>query len=768
MFQIHKKNRHLPTLKKILLGAVVTLMSKTFGKCISLAGSKSCPSFDTSLISTTVTIFPSLSLIEDLQDFDKYLESYIYKEDKYKNFYGCSLENELNTDLFYARYTKTILCASLVQESITECNLTTANSLPACADTCLGWLNSIICILQYHCTNKTLENIISLIRADFTLCTSPNASFSPECVRGSFNEPENCGFGTNILGLCQYCNSFSSNSIDTCCLISNLSQCAIFNYPTSVSLPAYITSSFPTTTTSNTISSDSLSTTLINENKQNKSISTGPSQKTVSLIIVLSIIIVLIILLLLISLIFLSCNRRKKIKNITSKQSNGLRQPFSRKNDLHKNCTLPFFKAANNSNVIDYNTTSTEKDPHYFDKTTITNIPEKRLSSEDNENKQTKSYNFYNVTNLNKNHKFYQNATSFSLNFKSHTILNHHASKINGNNPEDNPEDTNIIAFRNSKSRPTSSIGEDRSAILPITISMKDYYSDHQITRNTEVVALYIYEPKMPDEMILEKGDLIHVISVWDDGWCSGIKIGKLNHSNPKKSNISESNIKYLGNNDKNISESKEEFQTDELIIKVFPLVCVCHKDSWKEINESNISPSSTLRSTSQNITHQIFNTSKNNDILLKPDEKNIKFLSLKHDTKITKETRRKSFPEILSLTNSEGSDNEWSISFLNTFNHEKEKNIHLKMNNTIRWGWFLLISTWLLFVTGMSGIFGIWQWVFQIKDVKDQEKSYDFPIIDYYFLLIILTGGVIVWIWVGINWLGLKYFRMTETKGDP
>ncbi|KTW32708.1 uncharacterized protein T551_00193 [Pneumocystis jirovecii RU7] len=119
------------------------------------------------------------------------------------------------------------------------------------------------------------------------------------------------------------------------------------------------------------------------------------------------------------------------------------------------------------------------------------------------------------------------------------------------------------------------------------------------------------------------------------------------------------------------------------------------------------------------------------------------------------------------SLTNSEESDNEQYISFLKTFNRKEKQNIHLKMTNTVRWGWFLLIFTWFLFVTGMSGVFGIWHWAFQIKNVKNQKKSHDFPIIDYYFLLIILTGGVVAWIWVGINWLGLKYFRMTKAKSD-
>ncbi|KTW26672.1 hypothetical protein T552_02681 [Pneumocystis carinii B80] len=138
------------------------------------------------------------------------------------------------------------------------------------------------------------------------------------------------------------------------------------------------------------------------------------------------------------------------------------------------------------------------------------------------------------------------------------------------------------------------------------------------------------------------------------------------------------------------------------------------------------------------------------------------------------KKAKKKAYSDISqylsspSITNSEESDDEWSVSFLKTLNHKKGQNVYSKMTNTIWWGWFLIIFTWFLFVTGMSGVFGIWQWVFRIENIRNQEKSYDFPIIDYYFLLIVLTGGVVAWIWVGINWLGLKYFRMTETKGDP
>ncbi|KAG5513797.1 hypothetical protein PMAC_000835 [Pneumocystis sp. 'macacae'] len=535
---------------------------------------------------------PFLSFIENVSDFDQKLESYI-------------IESISNTDNFYARYTKTILCASMIQESITACNLTAENSRPVCASTCVDWTNSQAFILQYYCTNRTLENDLSLIRADFALCTSPSQSFSLDCVKG----------------LCQYCNSFSQNSMDMCCIVSNLSQCTIFNYSDSLSLPSCTRPNFTEIISPNTTDSDSLHITSINKDRQEEKDAGVLPRGTISFIIIFSIIIIFIILSLLILLIILSCNRRKKNKNIPSEQPSNLNQHFIRKHSSHKNNILSFFETSNSN--LNYNTTLIEKDSDYFNRIVVT-VPEKGHPQKINEDKQTKRINnLYNISDLNKNYKLSQNA---SLNLSSYRTLNHHASQIT----ENNAGSINTNAFKSSRSRPASSVGEDRTTVLPVIMSIKDYYSDHQITRNTEVVALYMYEPKMPDEMTLERGDIIYVVSVWDDGWCSGIKIGKINNFNSKKNSI-----KYLEDTINNISESKTKAQTDELIIKVFPLII-----------KLDISPSSTLKSAPPNITHKVFYTSENN-ISSQLNEKNMKFKTIGHDIKLEKEIRRKSFPGI-------------------------------------------------------------------------------------------------------------------------
>ena len=78
------------------------------------------------------------------------------------------------------------------------------------------------------------SNAQTQIRADFTNCALPaNALSSANCVQGILNEPENCGYGNSIIGLCSYCASGGINSTDTCCYQSNIqSRCRNVVLPT--------------------------------------------------------------------------------------------------------------------------------------------------------------------------------------------------------------------------------------------------------------------------------------------------------------------------------------------------------------------------------------------------------------------------------------------------------------------------------------------------------------------------------------------------------
>ena len=101
-------------------------------------------------------------------------------------------------------------------------------------------------------------------------------------------------------------------------------------------------------------------------------------------------------------------------------------------------------------------------------------------------------------------------------------------------------------------------------------------------------------------------------------------------------------------------------------------------------------------------------------------------------------------------------------------------------LSETEKWGYILLVLTWLVFVVGMGEILGIWRW-----SLKNRNISLDtnMPIPGYYVSLTLLSAGVVVWVWVLVrlysfnfilfnlgsfsrliflqtNWTGLKLFR--------
>jgi hypothetical protein len=53
----------------------------------------------------------------------------------------------------------------------------------------------------------------------------------------------------------------------------------------------------------------------------------------------------------------------------------------------------------------------------------------------------------------------------------------------------------------------------------------KDYYSSEDINSGDIVATLWAYQPRAGDEWDLERGDMLKVVGIWDDGWATGYKI---------------------------------------------------------------------------------------------------------------------------------------------------------------------------------------------------------------------------------------------------
>lgn len=65
-------------------------------------------------------------------------------------------------------------------------------------------------------------------------------------------------------------------------------------------------------------------------------------------------------------------------------------------------------------------------------------------------------------------------------------------------------------------------MGSGQSEQLPF---FKDYYSQDEIRPGDSVAVLWAYQPRANDEFDLERGEMIKVMGIWDDGWATGMKI---------------------------------------------------------------------------------------------------------------------------------------------------------------------------------------------------------------------------------------------------
>lgn len=109
----------------------------------------------------------------------------------------------------------------------------------------------------------------------------------------------------------------------------------------------------------------------------------------------------------------------------------------------------------------------------------------------------------------------------------------------------------------------------------------KDYYSQEDIHPNDTVAVLWAYQPRANDEFELERGDMLKVVGIWDDGWATGVRLTET---------ADEWEARRAIQRDSGVSngprqESRIENDSD---IKAFPLVCVCMPQHWRKTIEGD------------------------------------------------------------------------------------------------------------------------------------------------------------------------------------
>ncbi|KAI9667590.1 MAG: hypothetical protein M1821_000406 [Bathelium mastoideum] len=108
----------------------------------------------------------------------------------------------------------------------------------------------------------------------------------------------------------------------------------------------------------------------------------------------------------------------------------------------------------------------------------------------------------------------------------------------------------------------------------------KDYYSQDEIRPGDKVAVLWAYQPRANDEFELERGDMLKVVGIWDDGWATGVRLLESaedweedRHNPQRDSGMSNGS-----------SRSRDSPTNGE--IKAFPLVCVCLPQHWRKTIE--------------------------------------------------------------------------------------------------------------------------------------------------------------------------------------
>ncbi|ORY64921.1 uncharacterized protein BCR38DRAFT_187306 [Pseudomassariella vexata] len=520
---------------------------------------------------------PFLQYVSDTASFDEQLSSFVqtsYVQEKYQTLLGCNNVDLTNTTELYARFTTSVICNAIVQNSIDDCDLSGTAAKPLCAESCAQFAESeAYVVADSNICSDPSSNNQSQIRADFTNCALPANSLSTaNCIDGIDNEPLNCGYGNSTIGLCTYCASGGINSTDTCCYNSNAeTRCA------GVVLPSIR----PSVTFTATATSTATGTAVPATGNTNNGLSGG----AIAGIVVGSVIGVA----LLAFLVFI-CLRLARRRNSSQKGSIFNQPSPSRKGQSTTQLPpptppqgyeiLPGGRIARMSALEGHSGDSPSRPGD-----------SRRGESRRGESRRGGSAGAATAG----------AAAGYMTGRRRGDNL---SSSISGDSPESETRmgvlrppptsrrngslSSNSIMAGEDAQSPTSAggmsspqgVASQQSEQLPF---FKDYYSQDDIHPGDRVAVLWAYQPRAADEFALERGDMLKVVGIWDDGWATGVMM---------EEHADEWEARRQAQRDSGVSNTSGRGRdtsppvTGE--IKAFPLVCVCLPEHWRKTIEGD------------------------------------------------------------------------------------------------------------------------------------------------------------------------------------
>ena len=107
----------------------------------------------------------------------------------------------------------------------------------------------------------------------------------------------------------------------------------------------------------------------------------------------------------------------------------------------------------------------------------------------------------------------------------------------------------------------------------------KDYYSQDEIRPGDLVSTLWAYQPRANDEFDLDRGDMLKVVGIWDDGWATGVRV-RMNAEDWRDDSRAHRDSATDNSN------SAESSPAPDSEVKAFPLVCICLPQYWRKTIE--------------------------------------------------------------------------------------------------------------------------------------------------------------------------------------
>ncbi|KAG1473346.1 hypothetical protein G6F56_001003 [Rhizopus delemar] len=180
---------------------LLLLLPSTFqdDSCFALTGTTTCPAFQDYYISLSglSTRYPFLQNVTDIKTFDAGMQSFVTSPQLYLAPLGCTNKASVASTIPYARYSKTYVCATLIQDSISSlpCNYNHSVNPPSlCQQTCFDYLASVDSLTDTTDTCPNLvqqQNNLANLNSSCEFWSGLNGT--DDCILGIANEPSDCG-----------------------------------------------------------------------------------------------------------------------------------------------------------------------------------------------------------------------------------------------------------------------------------------------------------------------------------------------------------------------------------------------------------------------------------------------------------------------------------------------------------------------------------------------------------------------------------------------